>query len=273
MSLTILAVIAVIVAILILLLMVKPGAQGEPKPEYTQVKGLLTNAEHSFYKTLVKAKPINSVIFTKVRVADLLKPHSYKNRSEWQMAFNKISAKHFDFVICNAETLDVICVIELDDKSHTTAKVKDRDLFLDDACSGAELKLIRFKAQKNYQVDSIRNSIMEVIICDGYLTRPKNNTKQVDEGYQSASYENSPPIENTCNKTKRLPSSKVANKLGIKTPEFLDLMVKRGYLIVENDKHQLTEKGKQAGGLFVDKGRTPAHFTWLEPELNLSKEK
>lgn len=273
MSLTLLAVIAVIVVILILLLMAKPGAQGEPKPEYIQVKGLLTNAEHSFYKTLVKAKPINSVIFSKVRVADLLKPHSYKNRSEWQVAFNKISAKHFDFVICNAETLDVICVIELDDKSHSTAKVKDRDLFLNDACSGAELKLIRFKAQKNYQVDSIRNSIMEVITCDGYLTQPKNNTKQVDEGYQSAPDENSPPIENTCNNTKRLSSSKVANKLGIKTPEFLDLMVKRGYLIVENDKHQLTEKGKQAGGLFVEKGRTPAHFAWLEPELNLSKEK
>lgn len=265
MSLTLLAVIAVIVAILILLLMAKPGAQGEPKPEYIQVKGLLTNAEHSFYKTLVKAKPINSVIFSKVRVADLLKPHSYKNRSEWQVAFNKISAKHFDFVICNAETLDVICVIELDDKSHSTAKVKDRDLFLNDACSGAELKLIRFKAQKNYQVDSIRNSIMEV--DEGY------QSAQVDEGYQSAPDENSPPIENTCNNTKRLSSSKVANKLGIKTPEFLDLMVKRGYLIVENDKHQLTEKGKQAGGLFVEKGRTPAHFAWLEPELNLSKEK
>ena len=65
MSLTIVAVI-VLILILILILMVKPGAQGEPKPEYTQVKGLLTNAEHSFYKTLVNAKPINSVIFCKV---------------------------------------------------------------------------------------------------------------------------------------------------------------------------------------------------------------
>lgn len=268
MSLTIVAVI-VLILILILILMVKPGAQGEPKPEYTQVKGLLTNAEHSFYKTLVNAKPINSVIFCKVRVADLLKPHSYKNRSEWQIAFNKISAKHFDFVLCNAETLDVMCVIELDDKSHNTAKVKDRDLFLDKACSGAELKLIRFKAQKNYQVDSIRNSIKEEIICDGHLTQPK----QVDQGDQSASHENTPSIKNTCDTTERLSSSKVANKLGIKTTEFLDLMVKRGYLIVENDKHQLTEKGKLAGGLFIEKGRSPAHFTWLEPELNLSKEK
>ncbi|WP_420554378.1 DUF2726 domain-containing protein [Neptuniibacter marinus] len=41
-------------------------------------------------------------VFGKVCVADLIEPNPSKNRSEWQKAFNKVNAKHSDYIICTA---------------------------------------------------------------------------------------------------------------------------------------------------------------------------
>ncbi|MBR9884403.1 MAG: DUF2726 domain-containing protein [Oceanospirillales bacterium] len=49
--------------------------------------------------------PQHHRLFGKVRVADLLEPEPSRNRSQWQKAFNRTIAKHFDFVICKADDL------------------------------------------------------------------------------------------------------------------------------------------------------------------------
>jgi len=74
-------------------------------------------------------------VFTKVRMADVLQPYQERGRSWWR-AFNRISAKHFDFVICRANDLQVLCVVELDDSSHASAKRQARDRFVDEICLG-----------------------------------------------------------------------------------------------------------------------------------------
>ena len=61
------------------------------------------------------------------------------DRSAWQTAFNKISGKHFDFVLADFGTLAVKVVIELNDKSHRSGKRAVRDEFIRDACADAEL--------------------------------------------------------------------------------------------------------------------------------------
>lgn len=98
-------------------------------------------------------------IFGKVRVADILSPEKGMNRKDWQIAFNKISSKHFDFVLCSKDKLDIIAVIELDDKSHNTKKAKARDSLVDNACKTAGLELIRFPAKRAYQVQAVREKI------------------------------------------------------------------------------------------------------------------
>ena len=98
-------------------------------------------------------------MFGKVRIADILKPIKGLNRSQWQIAFNKISSKHFDFVICNAEDLSIISVIELDDSSHNKKSSIKRDELVELACKNASLKLHRFKASATYNVNEIRDTI------------------------------------------------------------------------------------------------------------------
>jgi very-short-patch-repair endonuclease len=81
------------------------------------------------------------------------------SRKNWQIAFNKISRKHFDYVLCSKDKLEVVAVIELDDKSHNTKKSNNRDSFLENACKSASLTLVRFRAKSNYQIDNVRDQI------------------------------------------------------------------------------------------------------------------
>jgi len=116
-------------------------------------------AERSFFGVLTQAAAANYVVFGKVRVADVLTPAKGLNRSNWQTAFNKINSKHFDFVLCNPDTLAVECVVELNDRSHTKTKRATRDAFLRGACQSAGLKLLEVEAKASYSVVEVRGLI------------------------------------------------------------------------------------------------------------------
>jgi hypothetical protein len=60
----------------------------------------------------------------------------------------------------------------------------------------------------------------------------------------------------------KLPSGKLAQKLGMKTAELLSRAAEQGYLVLNGDKHVLTPKGEQAGIEFVAKGRFGPYFLW-----------
>ena len=85
---------------------------------YQLREALFTPSEIKFYRELEQAIGEQFIVFGKVRVADIITPEKSLSKSNWRTAFNKISAKHFDFVLCDKNTLRVGAVIELDDKSH-----------------------------------------------------------------------------------------------------------------------------------------------------------
>ncbi len=60
----------------------------------------------------------------------------------------------------------------------------------------------------------------------------------------------------------KLTSSKLAQKLGMKTSEFVEKLVTSGYLEVRGDKHFLTAKGKEAGGEFRMSPKFGTYFLW-----------
>ena len=60
----------------------------------------------------------------------------------------------------------------------------------------------------------------------------------------------------------KLTTSKTAQKLGLKTAQFLERATTQGYLSVNGDKHALTPKGEQAGVEFVAKSRFGPYFLW-----------
>ena len=60
----------------------------------------------------------------------------------------------------------------------------------------------------------------------------------------------------------KLPSGKLAQKLGLKTAELLSRAAEQGYLVLSGDKYVLTPKGEKAGVEFVAKGRFGPYFLW-----------
>lgn len=60
----------------------------------------------------------------------------------------------------------------------------------------------------------------------------------------------------------KLPSGKLAQKLGTKTADLLSRATEHGYLVLNGDKHVLTPKGETAGVEFVAKGRFGPYFLW-----------
>ena len=60
----------------------------------------------------------------------------------------------------------------------------------------------------------------------------------------------------------KLTTSKIAQKLGLKTAELLGRATEQGYLALNGDKHALTAKGEKAGVEFVAKSRFGPYFLW-----------
>ncbi|NJK34557.1 MAG: DUF2726 domain-containing protein [Oscillatoriales cyanobacterium SM2_2_1] len=156
----------VVIAVMVIAIFVgfrpKPNKTSDPSTqEYSyKVRGaLLTPAEVRFYRALKESVGDRLVIFSKVRVADVLTPETGLNKSHWQRAFNKISAKHFDFVLCDPDELTVSVVIELDDRSHQKPSRMDRDNFLNLAVQSSELKMLRFTVKAAYSVLEIESKI------------------------------------------------------------------------------------------------------------------
>ena len=62
--------------------------------------------------------------------------------------------------------------------------------------------------------------------------------------------------------TDKLTSSKIGQKLGLKTAQFLERATELGYLVVDGDKHVITPKGEKASAEFVAKSRFGPYFLW-----------
>ena len=159
----------------ILILTQKKRASGEVFG-YRGKRYLLSKAERSFYGVLTQAVGDKVLIFSKVRVADVLTPQKGLNRSNWQRAFNQISAKHVDFLLCDPQDCAVKLAIELDDASHGSAKRQKRDAFLEQACESAGLPLLRIRAARGYGVADIRQQVEAMLFPvqqDSSLEKPE----------------------------------------------------------------------------------------------------
>jgi tartrate dehydratase alpha subunit/fumarate hydratase class I-like protein len=67
----------------------------------------------------------------------------------------------------------VVCAIELNDKSHDREDRKSRDGFLNKVCKDVGLPIVWMKAQNNYNLIEIRQSIRTSI--EGAMHATKEN--------------------------------------------------------------------------------------------------
>lgn len=130
--------------------------------QYINRKKLMTPAERSFYGVLTQAVGNDIEIFSKVRLADIVSPENGLSRSDWQKAFNKISAKHIDFVLCAKNNLEILCAIELNDSSHNARSRTDRDGLVETICRSAQVPFLTISAKASYNLEEVKKTISTV---------------------------------------------------------------------------------------------------------------
>ncbi len=130
---------------------------------YEAANPLLSASERAFYTTLRKAVGADYALFIKVRLADIIQVESGLTGKGRSSAFNRIKAKHVDFVVCDPETFRVVCAIELDDRSHRQQARQERDDFVDAALAAAEVPILHVPTQKSYSPDKLRQQVLQAV--------------------------------------------------------------------------------------------------------------
>lgn len=125
---------------------------------YYTNKKIMTETEKNFYIELKKITDnLNMSIFPQIDLERLIKVkdnnYSYRNR---------IKSRSIDFTIVNNNYYNVVCCIELDDKTHNKESRIKRDEFINELFKNVNINLIRVKVG-NYDFDMIKNKIKEAM--------------------------------------------------------------------------------------------------------------
>lgn len=144
----------------VLVVMALVSLRDGPLP-YERRGVLLSPAEVNFLRSLHLAVREDWLVFSMVRLADIIKVRPKTRKSSfWQ---GRIQNKHLDFVLCDYETLEVKLAIELEDETPSKGDHGKRDKFLNTALHAAGLPLMRVRPEAKYETAAIRKDIEEAL--------------------------------------------------------------------------------------------------------------
>ncbi|HBC1012802.1 TPA: DUF2726 domain-containing protein [Escherichia coli] len=121
----------------------------------------MSKRERIFSRLHKKIKP-EFYLMAQVRVADIIKPskkYPYKSK-EYIALFRQISQWHVDYIILSNE-FNIICAIELDDKTHEQPKRKERDEIINEAFRQSGVPLLRINDFSDIEKNSIANNCLK----------------------------------------------------------------------------------------------------------------
>ncbi len=114
-----------------------------------EAKPLLTPTEAAFHRCLMSLSNDRCHILCKPRLADFLR------HLEGEGAFNKISQKHVDFLVCRPGDWMPMLAIELDDASHERKEVKARDMFVNATFAQVGIPLVRIHVTEVEHIEKL----------------------------------------------------------------------------------------------------------------------
>lgn len=139
----------------------------EPLPKkavypYRLTKSIFSPKEWYFYRDVLPiAKKLGLTVFTKMRLADLLYiPEGTKDYMKW---FNRIKAKHIDFIFVDSE-MTIKLLVEIDDPTHNRADRKERDEEVDEIFRQQGIKVLHLRAWgKQYGAEDLETIITNAL--------------------------------------------------------------------------------------------------------------
>jgi len=114
-----------------------------------RAKSIMTRNEMEFFQRLRRANP-DGYVFPQVAFSALLEP-AVKHKRNWWMAFKYLAHKRVDYAIYN-DRLQLLCIVELDDRTHNLKKDAQRDA----AFASAGIVTLRWQASNKPDEAQIR---------------------------------------------------------------------------------------------------------------------
>jgi len=116
----------------------------------------LSAAEISFYHVLLSTVGDRLTVCPKVNLSDIFfVAHPERNQAAW----NRISRKHIDFLLCDTRSMCPRVGIELDDSSHAREDRQARDAFVEQVFEAAGMALLRFPALRAYNISEVTSRL------------------------------------------------------------------------------------------------------------------
>ncbi|MFC4171366.1 DUF2726 domain-containing protein [Microvirga sp. GCM10011540] len=113
----------------------------------------MTSNEREFYGRLLVAFP-GCQIWPQVPILALLRPDAKEGSRAFWRGFRMISNARVDWVV--VENLEVLAIIELDDRSHDARKDAKRDQIL----ASCGYRVVRFDTKRRPPPEQIRRAVM-----------------------------------------------------------------------------------------------------------------
>lgn len=135
---------ALLALLLIAWLIVRRRNRQCPEKElYRRAGALLSENERLFLAALGQAAGERYRVLCKVRMVAATGLAERLDHRQWQRAFEAIRDRHFDFLVCDADTFEPLCAVELETRAR-------RDPLLDRVCQQVGLPLLRFASRQHY---------------------------------------------------------------------------------------------------------------------------
>lgn len=116
----------------------------------------ITDAEFSFFRVLQLAMKEDAYVLAQVALGQLIFVKNAKGQKAWR---NRIQSKAVDYLICDAQKMKPLLVVELDDVSHESKDRQKRDQVLDEVLQAAGLPILHIKAAMHYDPRELRRQI------------------------------------------------------------------------------------------------------------------
>jgi len=141
-------------ALLLFLLRRVAGRRGKLSRHPCQRQSALFSLdERAFFRVLKDAVGGKYAIFGKIRVDDIILVKQGASRE----AVDAIAGRHFDFILCDPDTLSPACAIQLHGKAQAGPDL------LPSICENLGLPLLRFPVQADYSVEDIREKLRKAM--------------------------------------------------------------------------------------------------------------
>lgn len=134
-------------------------AKSTPRSDYDARPSLLTAAELHFKQFLDQAVPATITIMAQVALEEIITVRPSVRGKHWARARGRIKARRVDFVLCDSETFQIHCAIELNDRSHQRSDRQARDKFVRSALAAAGVPFVEIPAARTYDISVLRSQI------------------------------------------------------------------------------------------------------------------